>query len=81
MRIFSSTALLAGVGMCLLLVGRTPSYSEAVKQQPAANPTIARVMKDIRWESSLAAARVRAQREGKPILLLHMVGKLDEEFC
>ena len=81
MRVFSHTALLAGAGLSLLLIGRTPSHSETVKQPPATNPAIARVLKDIRWETSLAAAKARAQREGKPILLLHMMGKLNEEFC
>lgn len=33
------------------------------------------------WETSFEAAKARAGREGKPILLLHLFGKLDEEFC
>ena len=35
----------------------------------------------VRWENSFTAAKVRAAREKKPILLLHLFGKLDEEFC
>jgi hypothetical protein len=35
----------------------------------------------IRWEKSLAAARGRAQREKKPLLLMHLFGRLDEPFC
>lgn len=35
----------------------------------------------IRWEPSFAAACSRAAREGKPVLVLHLFGKLDEEFC
>lgn len=33
------------------------------------------------WEKSLEAARTRAERERKPILLLHLFGRLDEELC
>jgi hypothetical protein len=33
------------------------------------------------WESSFAAAKARAEREGKPVLLLQLFGRLDEEFC
>lgn len=33
------------------------------------------------WESNLDRARTRALREHKPILLLQMFGRLDEEFC
>ena len=36
---------------------------------------------DIRWEPSLAAAKAKASRTGKPLLLLHMFGRLDEAFC
>lgn len=34
-----------------------------------------------RWESSWDLARQRAVAEGKPILLLDMVGRLDEKWC
>jgi hypothetical protein len=35
----------------------------------------------IRWQKSLAAAKASAARTGKPLFLLHLFGKLDEEFC
>jgi hypothetical protein len=35
----------------------------------------------IHWETSLAAAKARAERTGKPLFLLHLFGRLDEEFC
>jgi hypothetical protein len=35
----------------------------------------------IDWETSFEDAKARAQREGKPILLLHLFGRFDEEFC
>jgi hypothetical protein len=35
----------------------------------------------IRWEPSLTAAKAKAARTGKPLLLLHMFGRLDEAFC
>jgi hypothetical protein len=35
----------------------------------------------VAWETSLAAAKARAARSGKPLLLLHLFGRLDEEFC
>lgn len=33
------------------------------------------------WEPSLQVAQARAMREGKPIFLLHLFGRLDQEFC
>jgi hypothetical protein len=44
---------------------------------PAATHEIA----GIHWEESLDAAKIRAAREGKPIFLLHLMGRLDDEFC
>jgi hypothetical protein len=35
---------------------------------------------DIPWESSLEAAKTRARLEHKPVLLLHVFGRLDQEF-
>ena len=35
----------------------------------------------IGWEKSFSAAKVRAARERKPILLLHLFGRLDEDLC
>ena len=35
----------------------------------------------IQWEASLDAAKVRAAREGKPILFHQLVGDLDREGC
>jgi hypothetical protein len=35
----------------------------------------------VRWHASFAAARAEARRDGKPILLLQLFGRLDEEFC
>jgi hypothetical protein len=34
----------------------------------------------IPWETSLKAAQEKSKREGKPILLLHLFGRLDQEF-
>jgi hypothetical protein len=35
----------------------------------------------IRWEKSLDAAKLRAAKEGKPILFHQLVGDLDKEGC
>lgn len=35
----------------------------------------------ISWARSFEAAKFMAIRERKPILLLHLFGRLDEEFC
>lgn len=35
----------------------------------------------ISWEKSFSAAKARAGRERKPILLLHLFGRLDEDMC
>ena len=35
----------------------------------------------IRWEKSLDAAKLRAAKEGKPILFHQLVGDLDKDGC
>jgi hypothetical protein len=35
----------------------------------------------VRWHSSFADAQSAAQRSGKPVLLFHMMGQLDRQFC
>ena len=35
----------------------------------------------VAWENSPASAREKARREGRPVLLLQLFGRLDEEFC
>ena len=36
---------------------------------------------EVRWHASFAGAQVAAQRSGKPVLLFHMLGHLDRQFC
>jgi hypothetical protein len=35
----------------------------------------------VAWHRDLAAASVAAGKSGKPILVFHMMGKLDDQFC
>jgi hypothetical protein len=35
----------------------------------------------VRWHSSFADARLAAQRSGRPVLLFHLMGRLDRQFC
>jgi len=35
---------------------------------------------DIPWEKSFEAAKAKAKQENKPILMLHVFGRLDQEF-
>ena len=35
----------------------------------------------VKWHSDLAAASTAAKKSGKPVLLFHMMGKLDDLFC
>ena len=35
----------------------------------------------VRWHPSFADAQAAAKRSGKPVLLFHMMGHLDRQFC
>jgi hypothetical protein len=43
------------------------------------NPSVA--PGKVRWHPSFADAQAAAQRSGKPVLLFHMLGQLDRQFC
>jgi hypothetical protein len=43
------------------------------------NPRIAPGL--VRWHASFAKARQAARRSGKPVLLFHLMGQLDRQFC
>lgn len=58
----------------------TPVAAASLVSPPRPTRTAA-AWRQIPWETSLAAARAKAARSGKPILLLHLFGRLDEEFC
>jgi hypothetical protein len=57
---------------------RTAGSGAAVPQAAALGPGR---QAGIAWAASLDDARARAKREAKPVLLLHLFGRLDEEFC
>ncbi len=43
------------------------------------NPTVAPGL--VKWHTSFADAQSAAQKSGKPVLLFHMMGQLDKQFC
>ena len=45
----------------------------------AKNPTVE--PGKVKWHKSLADAQAAAQKSGKPVLLFHMMGQLDKQFC
>lgn len=49
---------------------------------PAADPVNPRVPPGkVRWHRDLAAACAAARTSHKPVLVFHMMGKLDDRFC
>jgi hypothetical protein len=73
---------LASLSLCPAIVLGTSAAAE--RQVPPAGAAPASQPQGhggIRWEPSLAAAKAKAARTGKPLLLLHMFGRLDEPFC
>ena len=43
------------------------------------NPTVRPGL--VKWHLSFADAQTAAQKSGKPVLLFHMMGQLDKQFC
>ncbi len=43
------------------------------------NPTVAPGL--VKWHATFADAQSAAHKSGKPVLLFHMMGQLDKQFC
>jgi hypothetical protein len=48
-------------------------------QPDANNPTVA--PGKVKWHKTLADAQAASAKSGKPVLLFHMMGQLDKQFC
>ena len=55
-----------------------PSAAARTGDDPA-NPTVK--AGEVKWHPSFAAACEAAKKSGKPVLLFHMMGHLDKQFC
>ena len=88
-----ATAGLAGVATVLATTTRRDSTVSAAAPTavPAAGITPERVSVPdanprvepgkVKWHASFADAQAAAEQSGKPVLLFHMMGQLDRQFC
>lgn len=51
------------------------AVSPATDDNPRVKPGL------VNWHPSFADAQAASQKSGKPVLLLHMMGQLDRQFC
>jgi hypothetical protein len=80
-RRFLQTSLAAGT--VLTLGGGNASHGDirmaavppTVQSNPAVRPG------RVRWHQDFAAACAAGRNSGKPVLLFHMMGRLDQKFC
>jgi hypothetical protein len=80
-RRFLQTSLAAGT--VLTLGGGNASHGDirmaAVPPTVQSNPAVRRGR--VRWHEDFAAACAAGRNSGKPVLLFHMLGRLDQKFC
>ncbi len=55
-----------------------PANSSPQVSTPPSNPRVK--PGNVKWHASLADACVASERSNKPVLLFHLLGKLDERF-
>lgn len=80
MKIFAVAIVFLGVGGAALSPVRSRSEAASTGIQPDAG-SLHGNGSAIVWAKSFKAAKARAERERKPILLLHLFGRLDEDLC
>ena len=76
-RRFLQSSLAAG--SVLTLASGTAPQGDAAPAAAPANPRVPAGR--VRWHDDFAAAQAASQRSGKPVLLFHMMGRLDQKFC
>jgi hypothetical protein len=60
-------------------VAKTGGLPAASKPTDADNPLVK--PGEVKWHASFQAACEAAKKSGKPVLLFHMMGQLDRQFC
>jgi hypothetical protein len=53
--------------------------AQRAAEKEAKNPTVE--PGKVKWHKSLAEAQAASEKSGKPVLLFHMMGQLDKQFC
>ena len=76
-RRFLQTSLTAGTALTLGATNTTHGDSRvaAAAENPQVRPG------RVRWHNDFADACAAARGSGKPVLLFHMMGRLDQKFC
>jgi TAT (twin-arginine translocation) pathway signal sequence len=70
----SSVGVGAGLGLGATGMSR-PGFSGAHFANSEVVPGL------VRWHSDFATACRSARASGRPVMLLHMLGRLDQQFC
>jgi hypothetical protein len=76
---FLQTSLAAGAVLGLGETEPTASSPSTPTPVDVANPRVQPGR--VRWHRDFAAACAVSQRSNKPVFLLQMMGRLDEQFC
>jgi hypothetical protein len=83
-----TTVAMAGVATAIATGADRHTPTEAVALAPA--PRVAAAVAEdnpraepglVKWHASFADAQTAARKSGKPVLLFHMMGQLDRQFC
>ncbi len=62
---------------------KTATPAKPVEAAPAPRTPTNRTVEPgkVQWHASFEAAQAAAKQSGKPVLLFHMMGALDKQFC
>jgi hypothetical protein len=64
------------LGIALGMVGNAGGQEESAPTGMFGGPA-----DGIRWTIGFSKGSELAKKEGKPLMVLHLLGRLDEEFC
>jgi hypothetical protein len=75
----SVIATLLAVNSSRTATAATPAPSVVEKPAAEDNPRVKPGL--VNWHASVADARAAAEKSGRPVLVFHMMGRLDRQFC
>ena len=80
-RQFVQTTLAAGAALAVGGVNSSHGEMRLPAAPPVANANPQIRPGRVRWHADFAAACAAGRGSGKPVLLFHMLGRLDHKFC
>ena len=74
-----ATTLSVGTSRTATAAAPTVSSPASAEKPPEDNPRVVPGL--VKWHASVSDAKAASEKSGRPVLVFHMMGRLDKQFC